>query len=186
MQPEKTKAKLYTRYPLSSVLIYNGSTILHFLLGGIGITLGYSFSSWAGYTFGVVYLVLALAEMYVLMPLKVCSNCVYYKAKDSLCISGLNVISKRIAQAGDLQDFPKRAEGLLCPNNLYLASLIVPIVAIIPALIVNFSIALLGIFVVLVGLLLFRFFVIFPKIACLHCAAKFKCPQAGAMNVRNL
>jgi hypothetical protein len=186
MQPEKTKAKLYTRYPLSSVLIYNGSTILHFLLGGIGIALGYSFSPSAGYTFGAVYIVLAFAEMYVLMPLRVCPNCVYYKAQESLCISGLNVVSKRIAQAGTLQDFPERAEGLLCPNNLYMASLIVPIIAIIPALIVNFSIALLGIFAVLVSLLLFRFFVIFPKLACLHCAAKFKCPQAGAMGVRNL
>ncbi len=186
MLPEKTKAKLYTRYPPSSVLIYNGSTILHFLLGGIGIALGYSFSSWAGYTFGAVYLVFAFAEMYVLMPLKVCPNCVYYKAQDSMCISGLNVISKRIAQTGDLQDFPKRAEGVFCPNNLYLAALIVPIVAILPALIVNFSIALLSIFAILVGLLLFRFFVIFPKLACLHCAAKFKCPQAGQMGVRNL
>ena len=186
MQSEKTKARLYTRYPLSSVLIYNGSTILHFLLGGIGIALGYSFSSWAGYTFGAVYLMFAFAEMYVLMPLRVCPNCVYYKAQDSLCISGLNVISKRIAQAGDPKNLARRAEGLLCPNNLYMASLIVPIIAIIPALIVNFSITLLGIFVALVGLLLFRFFVIFPKLACLHCAAKFKCPQAGAMGVRNL
>jgi len=186
MQPEKTKAKLYTQYPLSSVLIYNGSAVLHFLLGGIGIALGYSFSSWVGYTLGVVYLVLAFAEMYVLMPLKVCPNCVYYRAQDSLCISGLNMISKRITQAGDPKNFARRAEGLLCPNNLYLASLIVPIIAIIPALIVNFSIALLSIFVVLVGLLLFRFFVIFPKLACLHCAAKFKCPQAGQMGVRNL
>jgi len=186
MQPEKTKAELYTRYPLSSVLIYNGSTILHFLLGGIGIAFGYGFSSWAGYTFGAVYIVLAFAEMYVLMPLRVCPNCVYYKAQDSLCISGLSIISKRIAQAGDPKDFARRAEGLLCPNNLYMASLIVPIVAIIPALIVNFSIALLGIFVILVGLLLFRFFVIFPKLACLHCAAKFRCPQAGQMGVRNL
>jgi hypothetical protein len=122
----------------------------------------------------------------VLMPLKVCPNCVYYKAQDSLCISGLNIISKRIAQAGDPNNFARRAEGLLCPNNLYLASLIVPIIAIIPALIVNFSIALFGIFLALVGLMLFRFFVIFPKLACLHCAAKFKCPQAGAMGVRNL
>jgi hypothetical protein len=186
MQPERTKAKLYTRYPLSSILIYNGSTVLHFLLGGIGIALGYSFSSWAGYTFGAVYIVLAFAEMYVLMPLKVCPNCVYYKAQDSLCISGMNVISKRIAQAGDPKNLARRAEGLLCPNNLYMASLIVPIIAIIPALIVNFSIALLGTFAVLVGLLLFRFFVIFPKLACLHCAAKFKCPQAGQMGVRNL
>ena len=184
MQSEKNKAKLYTRYPLSSVLIYNGSTILHFLLGGIGIILGYSFSSWAGYTFGVLYLVYSFGEMYGIMPLTVCPNCVYYRAKDSLCISGLNILSKKMAKEGDLKDFPKRAEGLFCSNNLYLASLIVPILAMIPALIANFSVVLLLIFVVVVGLLLFRFFVIFPMIACVHCIAKYRCPQAGAMGVR--
>ncbi len=186
MQSEKeTKAKLYSRYPLSSVLIYNGSTILHFLLGGIGMALGYSFSSRAGYTFGVLYLVLSFVEMYVIMPLTVCPNCVYYRAKDSLCISGLNILSKKIAKEGDLKDFPRRAEGLFCPNNLYLASLIVPLLAMIPALIVNFSVVLLLIFLAVVGLLLFRFFIIFPRIGCLHCSAKYKCPQAGAMGVRN-
>lgn len=186
MQLEKnTKAKLYSRYPLSSVFIYNGSTILHYLLGGIGIAVGYSFSSWAGYTFGVLYFGLSFLEMYVLMPLTVCPNCVYYQAKDSLCISGLNLLSKKIAKEGDLKDFTRRAEGLFCPNNLYVASLIVPIVAMIPALILNLSLVLLIIFLVMVGLLLFRFFVIFPRIACLHCRAKYQCPQAGAMGVRN-
>jgi hypothetical protein len=186
MQSEKNlKAKLYSRYPLSSVLIYNGSTILHFLFGGIGIVLGYSFSPWAGYIFGVLYLVFSFIEMYMVMPLTVCPNCVYYRAKDSLCISGLNLFSKKIAKEGDLKDFARRAEGLFCPNNLYLASLIVPILAMIPALIVNFSIVLLLIFLVVLGLLLFRFFIIFPRIACLHCIAKYKCPQAGAMGVRN-
>jgi hypothetical protein len=186
MESEKgIKAKLYSRYPLSSVLIYNGSTILHFLLGGIGIVLGYSFSPWVSYTFGILYFVFSFVEMYVIMPLTVCPNCVYYRAKDSLCVSGLNILSKKIAKEGDLKDFPERAEGLFCPNNLYLASLIVPIVAMIPALIVNFSVALLLILLAVVGLLLFRFFIIFPKIACLHCRAKFECPQAGAMGVRN-
>ena len=181
MQSEKdTKAKLYSRYPLSSVLIYNGSTILHFLLGGIGIALGYR-----SYTFGVLYLVLSLVEMYVVMPLTVCSNCVYYRAKDSLCVSGLNILSKKIAKEGNLKDFPGRAEGLFCANNLYLASLSVPFLAMIPALIVNFSVALLLIFLAVVGLLLFRFFIIFPMIACLHCSAKYNCPQAEAMGVRN-
>ena len=186
MQSEKeTKAKLYLRYPLSSVLIYNGSTILHFLLGGIGITLGYGFSPWAGYTFGVLYLVFSFVDMYVVMPLTVCPNCVYYPAKDSLCVSGLNVLSKKIAKEGDLNDFPGRAAGLFCPNNLYLASLVVPIVAMIPALIVNFSVALLLIFLAVVSLLLFRFFIVFPRIACLHCRAKYTCPQAEAIGVRN-
>ena len=186
MEPEKDiKAKLYSRYPLSSVLIYNSSTIFHFLLGGAGIVLGYSFSPWAGYTFGGLYLLVSFLEMYVIMPLTVCPNCVYHRAKDWLCVSGLNILSKRIAKAGDLKDFPRRAQGLLCPNNLYLASLIVPIVAMVPALIVNFSIVLLIIFLAVVGLLLFRFFIIFPRIACLHCRAKYECPQAEAMGVRN-
>jgi len=180
------KAKLYKKYPVLSILIYNGSTILHFLLGGIGIMMGYSFSSWAGYLFGSFYLAFSFVEMYIMMPLVVCPNCVYYRMEKSLCISGLNVISKKIAKEGDLMNFPKRAEGIFCANNLYLASLIVPIIAMIPVLMVNFSFLLLMIFLAVVGLLLFRFFVIFPKIACLHCNAKYKCPQAGAMGVRDL
>ncbi len=186
MESEKdTKAELYSRYPLSSVIIYNGSTILHYLLGGIGIALGYGFSPWAGYTFGGLYALFSFVDMYVVMPLVVCPNCFYYRAEGSLCISGLNILSKRIAREGDLKDFPRRAQGLFCPNNLYMASLIVPIAAMIPALIVNFSVILLVVFLAVVVLLLFRFFIIFPKIACLHCRAKYMCPQAEAMGVRN-
>jgi hypothetical protein len=179
------RAELYVRYPASSIVVYNGATILHFLLGGIGITLGYSFSSWAGYTFGLLYLVLSFAEMYVIMPLKVCPNCTYYRAKDSLCISGLNIFASKISKEGHQKDFAKRAEGIFCQNNLYLASLVVPIVAMIPAIFINFSSTLLLIFWLVVGLLLFRFFVIFPRIACLHCRAKHACPQAGAMGLRD-
>jgi hypothetical protein len=182
----RPKAKLYTRYPLSSVLIYNGSTILHFLLGGAGIAVGYNFSSWAGFAFGIFYLIFAFGEVYVHMPLAVCPNCVYYQATGSRCISGLNILSQRIARQGNLKRFRRRAEGLLCPNNLYVASLVLPILAMIPALIVNFSAALLILFLAVVGLLLFRFFVLFSRVACLHCSAKHRCPQAAAMGVRNL
>ena len=184
--PEKNRAEIYKRYPLSSILIYNGSTILHFLIGGAGIIIGYSFSPWVANLFGALYVIFSFAEMYLLMPFAVCPNCVYYRLEGSLCISGLNIFSRKIAPKGKISDFPKRGQGVFCPNNLYLASLIIPIVAIIPALIVNFSFLLLAIWLVLVGLLVFRFFVIFPKIACLHCQAKFKCPQAGAMGVREL
>lgn len=179
---DKTKIEVYTRYPLSSVLIYNGATVLHFLLGGIGIILGYGFS-WAGYVFGSLYLVFSFLQMYVIMPLTVCPNCVYYRMKDSLCTSGLNLISRRIAEEGDVKDFRKRAEGLLCHNHLYMAALIIPIIAMIPALIVNFSSFLLAILLAVVGLLLFRFFVVFPITACVHCAAKYKCPNAEAMGL---
>jgi hypothetical protein len=54
----------------------------------------------------------------------------------------------------------------------------------IPALILNFSLVLLTILLAVVGLLLYRFFVIFPKIACVHCSAKNLCPNAQAMGLR--
>jgi hypothetical protein len=131
------RAKLYTRYPLSSILVYNGSTILHFLLGGVGIALGYEHL--VGYIMGALYTGLAMGEMYLLMPLKVCPNCAYYRLDNSFCISGMNVVSRKVATEGSARDFPRRAEGLFCPNNLYIAALILPIVAIIPALFLTFS-----------------------------------------------
>jgi hypothetical protein len=181
----KKKAKLYKRYPKSSLLIYNGTTISHFLLGGMGIILGYNYSPFS-LLFGIIYMAFAFCEMYILMPLKVCPNCMYYGLKDSLCVSGMNVVSRKIAKKGNPKDFPNRAKGLFCPNNLYMASLIFPIIALIPALIINFSFILLLIFIAVIGLLLFRFFIIFMKISCIHCLAKYKCPQAGQMGVREM
>jgi len=175
------KVQVYTRYPTSSILIYNGTTVVHFLLGGIGIILGYN--SLIGYILGSLYLALSFAEMYVHMPLKVCPNCVYYKLDNSICISGLNVVSRKIAKEGNVNDFPSRAKGLFCSNNLYIASLVIPIIAIIPALILNFSFLVLTTLLIVVGLLLFRFFVIFTKIACIHCRAKNVCPQARSMGL---
>jgi len=173
------KPDLYTRYPLSSILIYNGATVLHYALGGTGIILGYGW--WIGYLLGSIYLVLSFLEMYVHMPLKVCCNCVYYKLDDSLCIAGLNLWSRKIAGEGSVKAFPNRASGPLCPNNLYIASLVFPILAIIPALFLSFSLPVLVILLVVVGLLIFRFFFIFTKIACVHCRAQNICPQARAM-----
>ncbi len=181
----KKKAPLYKRYPKSSLLIYNGTTISHFLLGGIGIVIGYDFAPLA-ILFGLIYLGFAISEMYILMPLKVCPNCVYFQLENSLCVSGMNVVSRKMARKGNTKDFYLRAEGLLCPNNLYMASLIFPIIALIPALLFNFSPVVLIIFIAIIGLLLFRFFIIFMKISCIHCLAKYKCPQAGQMGVREM
>jgi len=184
MRNQKERAELYARYPWSSVLIYNGSTVAHYVLGGMGIMVGYGFSAWAGFLFGGLYLIFSFVEMYVRMPMTVCPSCVYFRIEDSRCISGLNLLSKKFATERDQKDFPKRAEGPFCFNNMYIAALVIPIIATIPALVVNFSVLLLIIFILLMALLLFRFFVIFPQVACLHCAAKFRCPQAGQMGVR--
>ncbi len=178
------KAALSKRYPLSSVVIYNASTVLHYLIGTIGIMVGFAFSPTVALIFGIAYLIFAFAEMYIVMPFKVCPNCVYYQMADSLCISGLNLVSKKFAKQGHLKDFPVRAEGLFCFNNMYLAALGIPILAIGAALFLNYSLLLLVLFLTLIGLLVYRFFIIFPKIACLHCHAKYQCPQAGSMGVR--
>ncbi len=180
----KSSIKTFRRYPASGLLIYNGATLLHFSLGGLGIYLGYDYLG-VGIIFALLYVVFAFLEMYVVMPLKVCPNCVYYRMEDSLCVSGLNVVSKRIAKEGNLKDFQKRAIGPLSHNRMYMASLIVPMVAIVPALILNFSVQLLLILLVVFVLLLFRFFVIFKKVACIYCSAKHICPNAKAMGLQN-
>jgi hypothetical protein len=172
---------LYSRYPLRSIVTYNGLTLAHFLLGAAGFMIGYR--DWPGYLLGSVYLAFALIEMYLVMPLKVCPNCVYYRLENSVCISGLNLFSRKVATQGNLKDFEDRARGFFCANNLYLAGLALPVIGIIPALFLNFSLALLIIFVLLLGLLLFRFFVVFPKIACNHCRAKNICPNARQMGL---
>ena len=76
------KPGAYTRYPVSHIALYNGVTVLHFLLGGAGIMLGYGLSCLA-YLFGALYLVFAFVEMYLVMPLTVCPNCVYYGMKNA-------------------------------------------------------------------------------------------------------
>jgi hypothetical protein len=179
MTTTREKRDRYTKYPISSVLIYNGATVAHYLLGGIGIILGYG--SWVGYSLGSLYLAFSFIEMYVHMPMRVCRNCVYYRLDSSLCISGLNLVSRKVTTEGSVKDFQNRAKGPLCPNNLYIATLTVPILAIVPALVLGFSVPVLVILLTLVGLLLFRFFVIFPKIACVHCRAQTICPQARSM-----
>ena len=175
------KPVLYTQYPLTSILIYNGATVLHFSLGGAGIILGYH--SWAGYSLGVLYLLFAFTEMYLLMPLKVCPNCPYYLLTNSVCISGLNLVSRRFVPAGNIKNFSERAAGSFCPNNLYIAGLVLPILAIIPALAIDFSWVVLGILLMVIGLLAFRFFIIFPRIACGHCRAVNICPNARSMKI---
>ncbi|MFX1233117.1 MAG: hypothetical protein ACFFBY_01050 [Promethearchaeota archaeon] len=184
VKESKPKAKLYQKYPIYRVLIYEASTILHYLIGGIGLIIGYTFL-WLGYLIGSIYIIFAFLQMYILMPLTVCPNCVYYRMENSCCVSGLNKISRVLAKEGNPEDFPKRAKGLLCYNNIYMATLFFPIIALIPALILNFSLVLLIMFLIVLGLLVFRFFVIFPKIACLHCQAKYTCPIGEKIGVRD-
>lgn len=177
-------AETYARYPASSIFLYNGTTILHYLLGAAGMVVGYDYLS-TGYPMAVIYFTLAMLQMYVLMPMVVCPNCVYYRMNKGLCISGLNVFSRKIAKQGNLEDFPDRGKGIFCHNHMYMAALILPVPALLAALFFNFSLLLLGLFLGVVVLLLYRIFVLFPKIACIHCGAKRECPNAQSMGLNN-
>ncbi len=145
------KPGVYSIYPLSSILIYNITTVLHYLLGGAGIILGYH--SWMGNVSGAMYILFAFSQMYVLMPLSVCTNCIYYRMDRSRCTSGMNLVSKKISREGSLKDFRKRADGLLCHNNMYVAALFLPIILMIPALVMDFSFMVLLIWFAVIGLL---------------------------------
>jgi hypothetical protein len=178
------KAKLYDKYPVSSLFIYNGSTILHFLIGGLILMNLFRLIGITGIIIAIVYMLLSFLEMYVLMPLQVCNNCVYFRSQKSVCISGLNLIAKAIAKPGNPLNFPNRARGFVCPNNLYIISLVFPIVVGAIILFLKFNLLLLIMELSLIVLLMTRFFYIIPTLACLHCQSKFVCPQAGQMGVR--
>ncbi len=179
-----TKATLYKKYPLRSVVVYNGSTVLHFLLGSVIISLSGSFLGGSGFIFAAAYCAGALIQMYLFMPALVCRNCVYFRLDGSRCVSGLNILAKRFLKEGTTTDFPKRAQGVLCPNNLYIGCLVFPLLCGAPIMVFHFSIAALVLETGLFLLLIARFFYIIPKHACVHCLSKFICPQAGQMGVR--
>ncbi len=183
MDPSTGALKVYKHYPLASIATYNGVTLAHYGLGAAGIILGYSRWPALGWAAGVVYLVFALGQMYVVMPLAVCPSCVYRRIDHARCVSAMNLVSARIAPLADPVDFPLRASGVLCHNNLYMASLIAPLVIVVPALVIAFSWPLLAIFVAVATLFAVRLFVVFPRVACGHCAAKAHCPNAKAMGI---
>jgi hypothetical protein len=178
------KAEIYGRYPISSVVIYNGSTILHFLAGGLILLFLTKIIGSCGIAVSALYIVLAFLEMYLIMPLKVCPNCVYFRTPNSLCISGLNAWARMIAKPGNPSSFPRRAQGLFCQNSLYIFALIFPFLLGALILVFKFNALLLFLELGLFLLLVLRFFVIIPKVACVHCRAKYVCPQAGQMGVR--
>ena len=52
---------------------------------------------------------------------------------------------------------------------------------VVPALFINFSVTLLIVWLALLGLMAFRFFFIFSRVACVRCRAQKVCPQAQQM-----
>jgi hypothetical protein len=176
--------EVYRRYPAVNIAIYNGATLAHYGLGAAGVLIGYDRLPVLAWVVGVGYLLFALGQMYVMMPLVVCPSCAYRRLDGARCVSAMNLVSARLAPLAETDAFPLRAKGALCHNNLYMASLIAPLVLIAPALVIAFSWVLMGIFGAVAALLALRMFVIFPHVACGHCVERRRCPNAQAMGIR--
>lgn len=164
------------------MLVYHISLGLHYVLGAIGLAVGFAFLGY-GDIIGAFYLAFAIFQLYILMPFIVCPHCVYSRLGGSRCIAGSNIIAKELSERGDPNRFADRAKGLLCHNTLYMAALILPIAGMGIALFIDFSYLLLGLFLSVLGLMLFRVFVVFRMIACVNCLARFKCPNAAMMDL---
>ena len=153
------------------------------MFGAIGITVAWNFVPTFGFVLGAAYLVFAFAQMYLVMPLAVCPHCVYYSIEAGRCVSGMNLVSRALTKQGDPDRFADRAKGLLSHNKLYMAALVAPLLIMPVGMVAFFWWPPLAIWLILAGLMAFRIFVIFPKVACVHCAAKRRCPNAQSMGL---
>jgi hypothetical protein len=88
---------VYRSYPLRDVALYNGVTLLHFGLAAAGLLLVYDRWPVLARALAIVYLVVALGQMYVVMPLVVCVACVYPAMPRARCVSGMNVVAALLA-----------------------------------------------------------------------------------------
>jgi hypothetical protein len=176
-------SEVYRRYPLRSVALYNGVTLLHFGLAAWGLLVAYDRWPVLAGALAIVYLVVALGQMYVMMPLVICVACVYAMMPSARCVSGLNLIAARLKHASLAEFATRRTKGALSHNKLYMGSLIAPIPLLAVGLILNFSPLALVLMLAVAALLAFRILVVFRRTACPHCAAKGRCPNAKAMGI---
>ena len=175
---------VYRSYPLRDVALYNGVTLLHFGLAAAGLLLAYDRWPVVAWVLAIVYLLVALGQMYVVMPLVVCAACVYTTMPGSRCVSGMNLVAARLGRRTPAEEFEaRRTKGVLSHNKLYMGSLIAPIPLLAVGLSFNFSALALAALLVVAALLAFRIFVVFKRTACPHCAAKGRCPNARAMGI---
>ena len=176
-------AGVHRSYPLRDVALYNGVTLLHFGLATWGLLIAYDRWPAVAWVLAMAYLVVALGQMYVVMPLRVCVACAYVTMPGARCVSGLNLVAARLRPAPPDEFEARRTKGALSHNKLYMGSLIAPIPLLAVGLVLGFSLAGLAVLLCVAGLLAFRILVVFQRKACPHCAAKGRCPNAKAMGI---
>ena len=175
------KSRSFRRYPLWRVLLTNGLTFVHYVVGASAIVFAYPNYPILGWPIGLAYFVYAAVQLYVLMPLVVCPSCVYRGIQGGRCPSGLNLISARLSRAPmQTAGFDTRTEGTLCQSSLCLWSLVVPLPIALPGLAISFSWMGLALSVAVAVLAAVRLTGVFRLVVCSHCLARRWCPVARA------
>ena len=90
---------VYRTYPLRDVALYNGVTLLHFGVAAVGLVWAYDRWPLLAWVLAIAYLVIALGQMYVVMPLVVCAACAYTTMPGARCVSGLNLVAARLGRS---------------------------------------------------------------------------------------
>ncbi len=99
---------VHRRYPLRDVALYNGVTLLHFGVATLGLLVAYDRWPVVAWVLAMAYLIVAFGQMYVVMPLVVCSACVYTTMPGARCVSGMNVVAARLGLRAPAEEFEAR------------------------------------------------------------------------------
>ena len=167
----------FRRYPLWRVLGLNGLTVAHYLVGCGAILVAYRHYPLLGWPVGLAYLVFAVVQLYVLMPLVVCPGCVYRTMRGGRCASGLNLISARLCPpTPGAAGFEERAHGALCEHSLCLWAWVLPVPLALPGLALSFSWPALALTVAVAALAVLRLAVVARRAVCPRCLARRWCP----------
>jgi hypothetical protein len=180
-EPGAAEARAFRRYPLWRVLCLNGLTVLDYVVGCAAILLAYRSYPIVGLPVGLAYLVFAVVQLYVLMPLVVCPGCVYRTVVNGRCPSGLNLISARLCPPSpNALEFRERAHGALCQNSLCLWSLVLPVPLALPGVILSFSWLAVVLTATVAVLAVLRLSKVGRRAVCAHCLARRWCPVVRA------
>ena len=175
LQPQATRPR--RRLPLWQVGALNGLTVAQYLVGCAAVVLAYRRFPIVGLPVGLAYLVYAMTQHYVLMPLVVCPGCVYRTVRDGRCPHGLNLVSALLCeQSPAAGEFQQRTQGTLCSKRLELVSWLAPLPLVVPGLVLSFS-ATAALLAALVAVLILVRRMLVSKAVCPHCLARRWCPE---------
>ena len=159
----------------------NALTLGHYVVGCAAVLAAYRSYPVLGWPIGLAYLVFAVVQFYVLMPVIVCPGCVYRTMRGGRCASGLNLLSARLCPPSPPPGgFAERGSGAVCQNSLCLWSWILPVPLAVPGLVLSFSWLALALTATVAAFAAARLIVVERLAVCPHCLARRWCPVVRA------